>query len=352
MIATGTAGGTDSNGFPLPALPLFSSLTISSGFYVTDLGWHLPYVTLSPRDQIAAVGANVVFHVSASPICGSLSYQWQFNEVDIPGAIYDTLSLTDIQPQQAGSYRVRVSNDFGSVYAGPAILTVTGQPVILAYSVPQSAEAGATVRLGVHASGIEPLGYQWRCNGLAVPGGTNRLLEIPGIQPSQAGVYTVIVTNFIGSATSPAAMVGVISPVPRTMVPGLILRGEPGAMLIIEYSPVVADPVVWTIRENVALTNSSQWYFDLSAPASQGLYRTSQSSGGGPGPTLDLHMVPAITLTGSIGNSVRLDYINQFGPTDAWVTLATITLTNSSQLYFDTSMIGQVPRLYRIVPIP
>ena len=67
---------------------------------------------------------------------------------------------------------------------------------------------------------------------------------------------------------------------------------------------------------------------------------------------MTLNFVPAITLTGNIGDSLRLDYINQIGPTNVWVTLDTITLTNTSQLYFDTSMIGQPPRLYRIVPVP
>jgi hypothetical protein len=67
---------------------------------------------------------------------------------------------------------------------------------------------------------------------------------------------------------------------------------------------------------------------------------------------LDLHLVPVITLTGSIGRSVRLDYINRFGPIDAWGTLETVTLTNTSQLYFDTSARGQPQRLYRLVPSP
>jgi hypothetical protein len=49
---------------------------------------------------------------------------------------------------------------------------------------------------------------------------------------------------------------------------------------------------------------------------------------------------------------VRLDYINQIGPTDAWVTLDTVRLTNTSQLYFDTSSIGQPGRLWRLVPMP
>jgi hypothetical protein len=68
--------------------------------------------------------------------------------------------------------------------------------------------------------------------------------------------------------------------------------------------------------------------------------------------TLDLHQVPAITLTGSPGGSVHLDYIYQYGPTDAWVTLDTVTLTNTSQLFFDTSAIGHLQRLYRVVPAP
>ena len=63
-------------------------------------------------------------------------------------------------------------------------------------------------------------------------------------------------------------------------------------------------------------------------------------------------MVPAITLSGSSGDSVRLDGINAFGPTNSWFTLDTVTLTNTSQLYFDTSAIGQPPRLWRIVPVP
>jgi hypothetical protein len=49
---------------------------------------------------------------------------------------------------------------------------------------------------------------------------------------------------------------------------------------------------------------------------------------------------------------VRLDYINQYGPIDAWITLATVALTNTSQLYFDVSAPSQPPRLYRLVQVP
>jgi hypothetical protein len=57
-------------------------------------------------------------------------------------------------------------------------------------------------------------------------------------------------------------------------------------------------------------------------------------------------------LSGNVGDSLELDYINQFGPTNAWFTLDTITLTNTSQLYLDVSALGQPPRVYQIVPVP
>ena len=49
---------------------------------------------------------------------------------------------------------------------------------------------------------------------------------------------------------------------------------------------------------------------------------------------------------------MRIDWINQFGPTDAWVTLDTVALTNTTQPYFDFTMFRQPARLYRVVQVP
>jgi hypothetical protein len=109
----------------------------------------------------------------------------------------------------------------------------------------------------------------------------------------------------------------------------------------------------WASLGSVSLTSTSQFCFDLTLPLPpQRFYRAWQTGTPSAMPSLDLHMVPAITLTGNLGGSVRLDYINQFGPTDAWVTLDTVRLTNTSQLYFDVSAWGQPERLYRLVPLP
>jgi len=62
-------------------------------------------------------------------------------------------------------------------------------------------------------------------------------------------------------------------------------------------------------------------------------------------------MATAIRLTGNVGSSWRLDCINPIGPTDAWVTLDTVTLTNASQFDFDPAP-GSLRRLYRVVAVP
>ena len=149
-------------------------------------------------------------------------------------------------------------------------------------------------------------------------------------------------------------MLSVIPSVEREGVPGLTPTGPPRQRLEPGYSThACRPPADWVPLDEHLPSNVLQWYFDLSAPLPpQRFYRAWQTGTPGVIPFLDLHLVPAITLTGNIGDSVRVDYINQFGPIDAWVTLDTVTLTNTSQLYFDISAPGQPERLYRLVQVP
>jgi hypothetical protein len=213
---------------------------------------------------------------------------------------------------------------------------------------------GSSAAFKVRAEGDPSMTYQWFFNGTNVISGanTNCSWHLTNVQPSQAGAYAVVLANAFGAVTSAPAMLSVIPAVERRMVPGLTLVGQPGNSLNLQDADALGPSPNWVTFDNVALTNTSQWYFDLSAPLPpQRFYRAWQPGPSSVAPTLDLYMVPALTLTGPVGSSVRVDYINQFGFTDAWVTLATVTLTNTSQLYFDTSVVGQPPRLWRLVPV-
>jgi hypothetical protein len=131
------------------------------------------------------------------------------------------------------------------------------------------------------------------------------------------------------------------------------VTGETASLWNVDYAGSLSPAPNWTPLGSVTLTSTSQYCLDLTLPLPpQRFYRAWQMSTSGVRPSLDGHRVPAITLTGTIGHSVCLDYINQFGPIDAWVTLATVPLTNTSQLYFDVPAPGQPERLYRLVPSP
>jgi hypothetical protein len=162
-----------------------------------------------------------------------------------------------------------------------------------------------------------------------------------------------VISNVLGAITSSPAMLQVIAPVERRPVPGVKVTGETASLLNVDSADSLSPAPAWTPLGSVSLTGMPQYCFDLTLPLPpQRFYRAWQTGTPGVRPSLDLHPVPAITLTGTIGHSVRLDYINQFGPTDAWATLATVPLTNTSQLYFDISAPGQPQRLYRLVPSP
>jgi len=239
-----------------------------------------------------------------------------------------------------------------SPYLAEAILQPS-LPTILLPPRTQTAEAGARVHLVLDAKGEPPPAYQWCLDGTNIPGcGADGCLDFDNISFSQSGTFTVVVANYLGAVTSAPVMLNVIAPVARRLVPGVNLTGKAGNFLGLDYRDNLGPATYWQTMATMTLSNASQFYFDLSPLPPHRFYRAWQTGTPAVVPSLDLHMVPALTVTGNIGDSRRLDCINQFGPTDAWVTLATVKLTNTSQLYFDTSSIGQPARLWRIVPLP
>ena len=83
-----------------------------------------PTIVTQPTDQTVTVGGTASFNVAASG-APPLSYQWNFKGTNIVGATDTTLTLTNVQASQAGSYSVLVTNLFGSILSSNAVLTVT-----------------------------------------------------------------------------------------------------------------------------------------------------------------------------------------------------------------------------------
>ncbi len=112
-------------------------------------------------------------------------------------------------------YTVLVSNGAGPVLSDPATLLVTTTPVAPSVTTqPASATviAGNPVQFTVKAAGSTPLNYQWSKDGLAITGATSATFAIGSVASTDAGAYTVTVTNDVGTANSDAAMLTVITP--------------------------------------------------------------------------------------------------------------------------------------------
>lgn len=182
----------------------------------------LPVITTQPTDRMLPVGSTVMFTVGTATNA-LLSYQWQENGTNltdggsISGSATSALTLTNITTGTAGTYSVIVSNAAGAVPSEGAVLTVTlSPPLITLQPANQTALPGATAIFSVAVVGNAPLSYQWRANttnltdGGNISGSTTSSITISNVSVVNAGTYSVIVTNALGSATSTNALLNII----------------------------------------------------------------------------------------------------------------------------------------------
>ena len=88
-----------------------------------DLG-RVPSIASFPApDLLGSVGGSITLEVMAAGD-GPFSYRWQRDEVDLPGASSDRLTLGPLALADSGKYTVEVSNAFGSTYSPTATLRV------------------------------------------------------------------------------------------------------------------------------------------------------------------------------------------------------------------------------------
>ena len=92
------------------------------------------------------------------------------------------------------------------------IVPFGNSPVITTQPTNQTAVVGGTATFTVVASGASPLIYQWNFNGTNIVWATNSVLTLTNVQLSQAGNYTVLVTNLFGSVLSSNALLTVNPP--------------------------------------------------------------------------------------------------------------------------------------------
>ena len=110
-----------------------------------------------------------------------------------------------------------VGNWLGYDVCGAAPATA---PIIYIQPASQGASLGGIATFNVLAGGTPPLAYQWRKDAFPIPGATNSSYVIAGVQSNHAGVYSVQVTNTLGSVLSSNASLNLIVIPTNTLAQG------------------------------------------------------------------------------------------------------------------------------------
>jgi alpha-tubulin suppressor-like RCC1 family protein len=186
-----------------------------------------PVITVQPTNQTVTVGGTATFAGLAQG-AAPLTYQWAFNGTNISGATNSSLTLLNVQLDQAGNYALLATNSYGSAVSSNVLLSVfvpAMPPIILSQTPSQLVLRGSSATFSVTVSGSDPLNYFWSRNGALIPNATNASYTLFNAQLADPGSkFSCLVTNAYGSAASSNMTLKVIdSTVANDLCSGAIL---------------------------------------------------------------------------------------------------------------------------------
>jgi hypothetical protein len=202
------------------------ALSYSEDTFVQDIYWHACLVAVYE-------GTNVFGSPAATPKA-CLSLDAAFNKLAVS---FQATAGTAYQIQLLGVH---------PTLAVTLQLVATNPPVILEAPTDQATFPGGSALFRVIATGLTPPSYAWRLNGTNLPGATNVMLALNYLALTQAGAYSVVVSNATGATTAgPANLILNANPLPPRLVAevpntrtnfAFTLIGEPGRYYRIESS--------------------------------------------------------------------------------------------------------------------
>ncbi len=156
--------------------------------------------TQPAASQTVCSGFPVSFSVSATGT--GITYQWQFNKVDIPGATSATYNIGQAQLSNDGNYKVIVkgAGTCGNVTSEEAVLIVNEDIDITSQPVPAEICENTNTSISVTATGTG-LTYQWRKDGIpisdggTVSGTTTETIVFTGALQNNTGSYDVVISG-------------------------------------------------------------------------------------------------------------------------------------------------------------
>ena len=345
---TGTFGGIGSVG---------ATLSFSQGFGIST----------QPLSRTVTRGSTATFTVGVSGT-GPFFFQWRHDGTNIPGAVSTSLGVANARTTDQGIYDVLVSDGLTTIPSFGAALFVNSPPFITAEPLSQILPPGTNVTLSLVFEGSGPLAFQWRRNGVVLPGATEPTLTLTNLSAAQAGAYSVTISNVFASVISGTALITVgIPPVINTQPLGqaapigtniLLSVGATGVAPLTYQWFFAGLPITGAVGPTLALTNPQA--------ANSGTYHAQVSDG-----TITINSSNALvrvftpftlapprftnnssfsfSLGGDSGQYYRLEFSTNL---TTWLPLATNLAIAGEAAFSDTSISNQPGRFYRVILLP
>ncbi len=254
-----------------------------------------PTIVAQPVSAAVRMGQQVTLVVQAAG-SSPLSYQWQRNGANLPGTTGAELVIRSTTLNDAGEYRVVVSNSRGSVTSAPAFVAVLAPeylPTITQQPQGTNLVVGQRLELKVISNGNPEPGYQWRKDGVNLLGGNGSVLVKPSVVLTDAGLYQVAVTNSVGQVLSARVTVTVV---PETIVSRIVgFREIVGGDLDFDLDApsgrewVLEDSTILGTWSEVSRFLANQPRFSLRVPrqpTSRRFFRLRQADSGSSAPVI------------------------------------------------------------------
>ena len=329
-------------------------IQVTGSLYVSAVSSSTPIViSTQPTNVVATNTQPVSFSVVATGT-GPFTYQWYKGDTNIinhistaTNATYSFNASTNTATASAGVnsgvYIVRVSGPAGLKSSAPATLTVNSATLaITAPPTNTSANVGSPAVLTVTATGNPTITYQWYKNGTTkITGATNNSYTIASVVLTNAGDYTVLVTNSLRKLTSSIATLTVTTN--SATAPSITTQptnftavaGQPASFTAVANGTAPLS-YQWTKNaSNISGATNSNWGVANVRVSDAGTYALVVTNAAGSVTssnallTITIPAAPTLATQDILGNQFRFTFTPVVGLTNSVLTNTTVNATGS-----------------------
>ncbi len=262
---TDVSAAKDAGVYTVVVYNTFASVTSESAVLTVTLP---PEELTNPLGSEVDPGAEAVLYceVGGTP---PMSFFWKFlpadldpfqdadqatqvlQHVEVSGPSWAQLTIPVVGEADQGYYACVAQNNAGSFTSSFGFLQVSDLPYIVKNPVDTFVDPGQTAVLKCDASGAKPLTFQWRKDGVAIPGTNSSTLSIKNAQATDEAGYDCRVTNRLNPTPGALSSVGrlYLAKKPEVLSHPNAVRVDPGVVVELESKFRGAPPM------------TIQWFF-------------------------------------------------------------------------------------------